>query len=137
MIYLTNCFFLLFILNLNHLKMLFQVHQGVTLVKIKGKTHRIKTPVCTALKKLQSPVAAAPIDTQSKTSVPDKIVMELTPSCNADFLRVQSVAHNPRIRICSDSSSPLSSIISFLTKKWKPRSIFDTESSCEVCLDLF
>lgn len=58
--------------------------------------------------------------------------MELTPCCNADFLRVQSVAHNPRIRISTDSSSPLSNIISFLTKKWKPRSILEAESVAEV-----
>jgi hypothetical protein len=58
--------------------------------------------------------------------------MELTPCCNADFLRVQSVAHNPRIRISTDSSLPLSSIISFLTKKWKPRSILEAESAAEV-----
>lgn len=58
--------------------------------------------------------------------------MELTPCCNADFLRVQSVAHNPRIRISTDSSSPLSSIISFLTKKWKPRSILEAETVAEV-----
>ena len=58
--------------------------------------------------------------------------MELTPCCNADFLRVQSVAHNPRIRISTDSSLPMSSIISFLTKKWKPRSILEAESAAEV-----
>ena len=97
-------------------------------MKVKGKSHRIKTPVCLALKKLQSPV----VDPMTKPVIPDKIVMELTPSSNADFLRVQSVAHNPRIRICSDSSSPLSSIISFLTKKWKPRSIFAAESAADV-----
>lgn len=58
--------------------------------------------------------------------------MELTPCCNADFLRVQSVAHNPRIRISTDSSSPLSNVISFLTKKWKPRSIHEAESAADV-----
>nr|SVE84114.1 EOG090X01XB [Daphnia pulex] len=103
------------------------VQQGVTSVKIKGKSYRIKTPVCQALKRLQSPGT----ETQKLPSVPERIVMELTPCCNADFLRVQSVAHNPRIRISTDSSLPLSSIISFLTKKWKPRSILEAESAAE------
>lgn len=97
-------------------------------MKIKGKSYRIKTPVCQALKRLQSPGT----ETQKLPSVPERIVMELTPCCNADFLRVQSVAHNPRIRISTDSSLPLSSIISFLTKKWKPRSILEAESAAEV-----
>nr|SVE76243.1 EOG090X01XB [Daphnia longispina] len=103
------------------------VQHGVTSVKIKGKSYRIKTPVCQALKRLQSPGT----ETQKLPSIPERIVMELTPCCNADFLRVQSVAHNPRIRISTDSSLPMSSIISFLTKKWKPRSILEAESAAE------
>jgi len=112
---------------------------GVTSVKIKGKSHRIKTPVCPALKRLQQTPTGGTAsgvnggESSSKIpALPDKIVMELTPGCNADFLRVQSVAHNPRIRICTDSSSPLSNIIAFLTKKWKPRSIADAETAAEV-----
>lgn len=108
-------------------------------MKIKGKSHRIKTPVCPALKRLQqsptggSTAGANGTESQSKMPpLPDKIVMELTPGCNADFLRVQSVAHNPRIRICADSSAPLSNVIAFLTKKWKPRSILEAESAAEV-----
>nr|SVE92869.1 EOG090X01XB [Moina brachiata] len=104
------------------------VQLGVTSVKIKGKSHRIKTPVCPALKRLQSTAA----DTQKLPALPEKIVMELTPCCNADFLRVQSVAHNPRIRVCSDSSSPFSNIISFLTKKWKPRSIVEADGQEQI-----
>lgn len=100
----------------------------MTSVKIKGKSYRIKTPVCPALKRLQS----TGTETQKLPSTPERIVIELTPCCNADFLRVQSVAHNPRIRISTDSSSPLSTIISFLTKKWKPRSILEAESVAEV-----
>nr|SVE74040.1 EOG090X01XB [Daphnia barbata] len=103
------------------------VQHGVTSIKIKGKSYRIKTPVCPALKRLQSTGA----EPQKLPSTPERIVLELTPCCNADFLRVQSVAHNPRIRISTDSSSPLSNIISFLTKKWKPRSIRDAESVAE------
>nr|SVE74979.1 EOG090X01XB [Daphnia dolichocephala] len=103
------------------------VQHGVTSIKIKGKSYRIKTPVCPALKRLQSTGA----ETQKLPSTPERIVLELTPCCNADFLRVQSVAHNPRIRISTDSSSPLSTIISFLTKKWKPRSIREAESLAE------
>nr|SVE79974.1 EOG090X01XB [Daphnia magna] len=103
------------------------VQHGVTSVKIKGKSYRIKTPVCPALKRLQS----TGTETQKLPSTPERIVIELTPCCNADFLRVQSVAHNPRIRISTDSSSPLSTIISFLTKKWKPRSILEAESVAE------
>jgi len=103
------------------------VQLGVTSVKIKGKSQRIKTPVCPALKRLQTPGT----DPQKLPSIPERVVMELTPSCNADFLRVQSVAHNPRIRICADSSTLLSSIIAFLTKKWKPRSIHEAETVAE------
>nr|SVE71533.1 EOG090X01XB [Daphnia similis] len=103
------------------------VQHGVTSVKIKGKSYRIKTPVCPALKRLQT----TGTETQKLPSTPERIVIELTPCCNADFLRVQSVAHNPRIRISTDSSSPLSTIISFLTKKWKPRSILEAESVAE------
>nr|SVE74652.1 EOG090X01XB [Daphnia carinata] len=103
------------------------VQHGVTSVKIKGKSYRIKTPVCPALKRLQS----TGTETQKLPPTPERIVIELTPCCNADFLRVQSVAHNPRIRISTDSSSPLSTIINFLTKKWKPRSILEAESVAE------
>lgn len=86
--------------------------------------------MCPALKRLQTPGT----DPQKQPSIPERVVMELTPSCNADFLRVQSVAHNPRIRIYADSSTLLSNIIGFLTKKWKPRSILEAESVAEVSL---
>ena len=94
-----------------------QVQFGVTSVKIKGKSHRIKTPLCPALKRLQQTSAGGSGGFGDSKLPSDKIVMELTPGCNADFLRVQSVAHNPRIRICAESSSPFSNIIAFHMQK--------------------
>ncbi|XP_013378859.1 protein cramped-like isoform X2 [Lingula anatina] len=95
------------------------IHKGTTCVKVKGKTFRLKTPVCKALKKLNN-VEEETRD-EEPPKVPERCVLELQPRSNAAYAHVQSQAQNPRIRMTVKLERRLGSIIEYLQKKWKPQ----------------
>lgn len=99
--------------------------QDVRLVKVRGKNVRIKTPMCNALKKLNN------IDdnkSESSEKVPDKICVEMTPKTNAAWSFVQELATNPRVRMLLKGDRKLSSVMNYMSSKWKPHRVKLKES---------
>ena len=113
------------------------IFKGHTSVKIKGKTHRLRTPTCLALKKLNE-INGAGLNNSSSTSttsstnseifdpttpspiVPCKLSLNLSPASTEDFDRVHRLAlANPNVTITSRPGKSLSSIIEYLMQKWK------------------
>ncbi|CAC5357197.1 Protein cramped-like [Mytilus coruscus] len=94
------------------------VHNGFTTVKIRGKNLRIKTPICLALKKLNN------IDTtehkcNAADRIPNKIHVEMNPKTNATWNMIQDMAFNPRLKLMLKPNRTLSSVITYLSQKWK------------------
>ncbi|XP_021954461.1 protein cramped-like [Folsomia candida] len=89
------------------------VENGITSIKFRGKTCRIKTPVCRALKRLNG------LDDVEHTRVPHKVSVEFIPRDGKTWRSIQSVSQNPRIKIVASLQRTFSSIISYLENKWK------------------
>lgn len=96
------------------------VHQGAATIKVKGKKIRVKTPVCNALKKLNS---YEETKRDPGPRVPEKIKVEFHPRTNAAWQRVQDQSHNPRVRVTVGSECHLQSLIKYLEQKWKPHRV--------------
>ncbi|XP_064608359.1 protein cramped-like isoform X2 [Liolophura sinensis] len=101
------------------------IHKGSTYVRIKGKNHRVRTPVCNALKKLNR-VEEPKADNSPK--VPAKVSLEVVARTNCAWSQVQELAQNPRLRISLKASHRLAAVIAFLEKKWKPQRLRIKES---------
>ncbi|XP_064481901.1 protein cramped-like [Ornithodoros turicata] len=93
------------------------VLSGSTMVKIKGKRVRIKTPLCRALKKLNN-VEDAKDGEPAK--LPQEIYVELRPRCNAAWAHVQGLAQNPRVRTKTGLQRRVSTIVEYLQHRWQP-----------------
>ncbi|KAH8024927.1 hypothetical protein HPB51_002341 [Rhipicephalus microplus] len=88
---------------------------GSTLVKIRGKRIRIKTPVCRALKKINN------VDTKDEPpKLPADVWVEFRPRTNAAWVQVQSLAQNPRVRTKTSLQRRLSNVLEHLQSRWKP-----------------
>ena len=97
------------------------VQKGTATFKIKGKTVRVKTPVCRALKKLnikEEPPARAG---GKAGRLPSKVVVELRPRATQDWVRVQRTAQNPHVRVNLAVSRRLASLARCLERKWRSR----------------
>lgn len=95
------------------------IQEGSTLIKIRRKSFRIRTPYCNALKKINN-VEDPVEDDDSACRVPERVTLELNPKNNSAWLHVQEMAQNPRLRMTLKSDQHLSTVMSFLQKKWKP-----------------
>ena len=67
-----------------------------------------------------------------KPRLPDHVTVELKPRNNAAWTYVQTMAHNPCVRIKLHPEKHLSSVITFLNRKWKPHRL-RTVSSHNKC----
>ena len=111
------------------------IFKGHTSVKIKGKTHRLRTPTCVALKKLNE-INGAGLNNSSSSStttnseiidpstpspiVPCKLTLSLSPASTEDFDRVHRLAlANPNVTITTRPGKSLASVIEYLMQKWK------------------
>ncbi len=92
------------------------VQKGTATVKIKGKTLRLKTPVCRALKKTKEEELLKP---KNKSKLPSKVIIELRPHTTSDWSRVQRAAQNPHVRVTLGVQRKLASVIKCLEKKWR------------------
>lgn len=111
------------LLKLNEL-----VYWGSTQVRLRGKTMRIKTPICRALRKLNQLE-----DWQEEIKLPSRLTVELRPGDNLTWWKVQAHAMNPRVRTLLPIQRRLSSLLVFLQQRWKPAKIrtslnIDTEA---------
>lgn len=121
------------------------VYWGSTQVRLRGKTMRIKTPICRALRKLNqlegkhskccqhlklfdcsifiifliSNVFTSS-GWQEDIKLPSRVTLELRPGSNTTWWQVQALAMNPRIRTLVPIQRRLSSILSFLQQRWRP-----------------
>lgn len=68
------------------------IYRGSVPLRMKGKTFRIKTPMCKALRKLNEME-----EWQEELKLPTRVMVILQPSNVEAWHRVQSVAHNPRV----------------------------------------
>ncbi|XP_043249274.1 protein cramped [Colletes gigas] len=91
------------------------VYWGYTQVRLRGKTMRIKTPICRALRKLNQLE-----DWQEEIKLPPRITIELRPRNNMAWWQVQVSAMNPRVRILLPIQRRLSSLLIFLQQRWRP-----------------
>ncbi|XP_023674951.2 protein cramped-like isoform X1 [Paramormyrops kingsleyae] len=94
------------------------IQQGATTVRSKGRNLRIKAPMCRALKKLCDPDGVSDEEDQKPVRLPLKVPVELQPRSNHSWARVQSLAHNPRLRMVVELHRKVSSLIEFLKQKW-------------------
>uniref|UniRef100_A0AAY4BLI2 Protein cramped-like n=1 Tax=Denticeps clupeoides TaxID=299321 RepID=A0AAY4BLI2_9TELE len=95
------------------------IQQGATTVRSKGRNLRIKAPMCRALKKLCDPDGPlSDEEDQKPVRLPLKVAVELQPRNNHSWARVQSLAHNPRLRMMVELHRKVSSLIEFLKQKW-------------------
>ncbi len=93
------------------------IFKGHTTVKIKGKTHRLRTPTCVALKKLTETIR---LDSDFSSSVPAKISLVLTPLTTDDFDKVHRIAlANPHLSLTVRPGRSLSSVLDHLKQRWK------------------
>ncbi|XP_075993126.1 protein cramped-like isoform X2 [Genypterus blacodes] len=94
------------------------IQQGATTVRSKGRNLRIKAPMCRALKKLCDPDGVSDEEDQKPVRLPLKVAVELQPRSNHSWARVQSLAHNPRLRMMVELHRKVSSLIEYLKQKW-------------------
>lgn len=110
------------------------VTDGMTVVKgpkSKSKPIKIRTPVCKALKRLNgfhqdTSCETADIRNTQTPKIPTQVEVSFLPRNNASFLKVQSLAQNPRLRLQVPSSCRISSLISFLESKWSSERVTKT-----------
>ncbi|ESO99097.1 hypothetical protein LOTGIDRAFT_238908 [Lottia gigantea] len=92
------------------------INKGYTTYKVKGKKKKIKTPVCSALKKINGLVDNKDSQTHQ---LPERINVEICPRNNKSWSRVQAMSHNPRVKMSLMSDRTLGAILEYLNKKWK------------------
>ncbi|KAF4529250.1 hypothetical protein B566_EDAN017708 [Ephemera danica] len=93
------------------------IYHGFTLIKVRGKTVRVKTPLCRALRKLNQ----LDRDNAELPKLPQRVVVELWPLNNSAWSSVHAVAQNPRARTSLPLQHRLSSLLSFLQHRWQHR----------------
>jgi hypothetical protein len=117
------------------------VQKGLATLKHKGKTFRIKTPVCRALKRIHNKGDITGKQKGGKV-LPSRVVIDLRPRETRDWYRVQKLAQNPHIKVSLLLQRKVSSLINCLLKKWKSReeklmdSLQGAPSPCTGCVEL-
>ncbi|ERL91960.1 hypothetical protein D910_09283 [Dendroctonus ponderosae] len=90
------------------------IYTGETIIRVKGKNNKIKTPMCRALVKLNQ------LDQKyEEVKLPNRVTIELRPKDIASYMRVQSLAQNPRLKTTLPIQKRLGSLLQCLSKRWK------------------
>ena len=97
------------------------IFKGHTNVRIKGKSYRLRTPTCAALKKLNADnVLDLHNGGDSGTTVPAKLVLNLTPRTSSDFDLVHRVCQaNPHVSLSLRPGRSLASVMGKLDLNFK------------------
>jgi len=98
------------------------VQKGTAAVKVKGKSQRIKTPVCRALKKVHNKGDTL-TKAQIKSKLPNKVMIELRPRSTSDWCKVQRLAQNPHLKVNLGVGRRLCSLIRCLERKWRSQEV--------------
>ncbi|CAG0919331.1 unnamed protein product [Notodromas monacha] len=117
------------------------VQSGSTKVRIRGKTIRIRTPMCRALKKINDMDGKHDLGSSVRRVIvltllisdleivgrnqklPELVQIQLRPRTGEAFARVQSLAHNPRVTANVSIQRRLSSLLRVLQRKWRPLNV--------------
>ncbi|KAK6173046.1 hypothetical protein SNE40_016581 [Patella caerulea] len=110
------------------------INKGYTTLRIKGKTKKLKTPVCSALKKINGLFGNENREVHQAHQVPEKITVELCPRSNKAWSQVQAISQNPRLRMNLMSDRTLGAVLEYLNKKWKSHRVrvLENMDQCEV-----
>lgn len=96
------------------------VHQGHTgTFRYKNKNIRLRTPSCKALKKLNEIGIDEKVKVVTSRELPKDVLVEFYPSTTRDWLKVQSLSQNPRLRAKLSIQKRISSVLEFLENKWQ------------------
>ncbi|XP_071452983.1 protein cramped-like [Hetaerina americana] len=93
------------------------VFYGATQLRVRGKTVRVKTPICRSLRRLHLEEGA---DCPEDLRLPTRVTIEMRPSDNMAWNYVHAAAQNPRVRTTLLLQRRLSTLISFLQQRWRP-----------------
>ena len=104
--------------------------KGYTTVKIKGKSHRLRTPTCAALRRLSETIK---LEESSPSNVPSKISLILSPLTTDDFDKVHRLAlTNPHVCLTIRPGRSLNSVFENLRLRWKKIHYADQELNLTV-----
>ncbi|XP_045106077.1 mucin-5AC-like isoform X2 [Portunus trituberculatus] len=103
------------------------IRKGSTSVRVKGKSVRVRTPICRALKKLNQ---IEEHREQAELRLPASVMVEVVPASMQAWCRVQALAHNPRIRFTTSLRRPLALLISHLQEKWRNSNLKLRDTLC-------
>ncbi|KAF5283703.1 hypothetical protein FQA39_LY17251 [Lamprigera yunnana] len=90
------------------------IYRGSVSVRLKGKTIRIKTPMCRALRKLNQLN-----EKHDDLKLPTRVNVELIAKDMNAWLHVQGMSQNPRIKALLPLQKRLDNLMRFLISKWK------------------
>lgn len=94
------------------------VYQGSAALRFKTKNVRLRTPPCRALKKINEIGVFEKVKVVTTRELPKDVIVEFRPATNRDWLKIQSISQNPRIRAKLSIQKRLSSILDYLEHKW-------------------
>ena len=94
------------------------IYQGSTTLRFKNKKVRLRTPPCKALKKINQIGADDKVKVVTTRELPKDVIVEFHPATNKDWLRVQSLSQNPKVRARLSIQKRLFNILDFLERKW-------------------
>uniref|UniRef100_A0A6G1SMS8 Protein cramped-like n=1 Tax=Aceria tosichella TaxID=561515 RepID=A0A6G1SMS8_9ACAR len=94
------------------------VYQGTTTFRYEKKNVRLRTPTCKALKKINEIGVDEKVKVVTTKELPKDVIVEFHPATNRDWLKVQSLSQNPRVRARLSMQKRLTSILSYLENKW-------------------
>lgn len=109
---------LIFINEKSFLKLRELVYKGCVTIRTKGKNIKIKTPSCRALRKLNQLE-----EWQEEIKLPHRIDVILRPANVDAWGKVQSLAHNPRIRTQVPLQRRMSSLLQTLQHRWRSQEL--------------
>lgn len=94
------------------------VYQGSTTFRFEKKNVRLRTPPCKALKKINEIGIDEKVKVVTTREIPKEVLVEFHPASNRDWLKVQSMSQNPRVRAKLSIQKRISTILEFMESKW-------------------
>lgn len=88
--------------------------RGSLQLRVRGKTIRVKTPMCRALRRLNE------LDEKHEDlKLPTRVLVELRPKNMESWLKVQFMAQNPRVRVSLPLQKRVSALLNCMNTRWK------------------
>ncbi|XP_077293210.1 cramped chromatin regulator [Arctopsyche grandis] len=99
------------------------VWHGVVAVRTGGRTVRVRTPICRALRRLNKLE-----EWEENLRLPSRVVVCLNPRDMEAWSRVHAAAHNPRVLLAVAPSRRLAPVLTLLQRRWLMPTDFVRES---------